>query len=328
MIHKEPRSPWWLVCANLVDSESLAAEYWGQWVSSIDIVDVTGQELVLATHLYGKWPNSSAMDFDPRIIGNARRTFYRGAQSFKAIEEIDSALLEKGIAHAWLRESGMRFGNFEPGQSLPVHHLEMLISAQAEWKARDVLNKLGWTEHESKQNAMAFKNSDHLEILMFSNINPHWTPEMHRDLQACISQEGSGISLLLDLLSQIQLERVSVDWLRIYESMLLLNHLMTIGKWETLVKGAKDYLVLEPLMKVYQHFVEVLPKYAQSKVQVPVVELQLNTTYAAYMKSGALRDKARYHIARYRAINSVSTDQLSPLNYVLATRSNRKVRRS
>ncbi|RLD20597.1 MAG: hypothetical protein DRI69_05900 [Bacteroidetes bacterium] len=328
MIHKEPESPWWLVCANLVEDENVSADYWSKWASSIDIEDISGQELTLATHLFSKWRESDTMDFDPRIRGNAKRTFFVGAKYARAIEEIDRVMLDKGIAHAWLRESGMSSGNFGSGQFLPVHKLEMLINARLEWKANEVLSSLGWSEKESTRTAVVYSNQDNLELCLFYEINPHWTQDMHDDLQTCISQEASGVSLLLDLLSQIQLERESVDWLRILESMLLLRHLATIDKWETLIKGARDYLVLEPLMKVYRHFIEVFPEYSHIQIQVPGVELRLHAAYGDYMSSRSLPDKVRYHLARYRAINSVSEGLVSPLNYVLATRSSRKERRT
>ena len=327
MIRKEPQSPWWLVCANLVEDENVSANYWSKWVSSINIKEISGQELILATHLYSKWPETGKLDFDPRIRGNAKRSFFLHAQFRKAMEDIDGIMLEKGLAHAWLRESGMSSDNFGLEQSLPIHQLELLINSQLEWIANEVLRSLGWVEKESTRNSVLFSNSDNLKLCLFYEINPHWTREMHDGLETCISQEASGVSLLLDLLSQIQLERENVDWLRILESMILLRHLASIGKWETLINGARDYLVLEPLVNVYRHFIEVFPEHSQIELQVPREELQLHTAYAAYMNSQSMTNNARYHLARYRAINSVTEDQISPLNYVLATRNNRKEKR-
>jgi hypothetical protein len=327
MIRKEPESPWWLVCANLVDEERVSHKYWSQWLTTLKIEDITGHGLLLATQLYSRWTKSALFQFDPRIVGNAKRAFYQNLQYAKAIDEIDGAMDDKGIAHAWLRESGIRRGSFQSGDSLPVHQLDILIKEGESRACRVVLDKLGWIETGSTVTFVDFANAEGLKLRLFHQINPHWTQEMHQDLGACISQESSGSSLLLDLLSQIQLERKSVDWLRIYESMLLLRHLMTIGKWETLTKGAQDYLVMEPLMKVYHHFVEIYPHYSGLDQIVPGVELRLHATYATYMKSGSFPDKAKYHLARFRAINSVTKGQLSPLNYLLAARGNRLTKR-
>jgi len=328
MIQKEPESPWWLVCANLVDDERVAEGYWSQWMASLDLKDISGHALLLATLLYHKWPDSTLINFDPRIGGNARKVFYQNTQYLKACEEIGRALDEKGIAHAWLRESGMRSGYLNSGKSLPIHQLECCIHHPAYRMCARVLTRLGWNELKSTTTAVDFTNSDHLRLRVYLQINPHWTQDMHVDLLACISKEASGIGLLLDILSQIQLERIHVDWLRIFESMLLLRHLISNDKWQSLTTGAMDFLVAEPLQKVYCHLVEIFPDYSQGDVQVSREELRLHATYADYKTTGSLLDKARYHLARYNAINSVSNSQLGPLNYVLATRSNRKVNRS
>jgi hypothetical protein len=324
MTFKESGSAWWLVCANLLDNESDAAEYWLQWKSSTPIDEISNSALLLATRLCNKWPDSRSIKFDPRIRGNAKRTFFQNARYLSAINEINLGMDENGTTLAWLRESAFLSGKLDSIDSMPVHRLEALLDTRERMNCKEVLAKLGWKEIESQRSYTRYVNSERLMLYLYSRINPHWTRAMHNNLLALISVDGSGTGVLMDLCSQMQLKRTATDWFRVFESMFLLQKLKAGGKWKPLTEMGQEYFVIVPLLEIYCCLKEVVPNHSQINVQTSVEESELHSAYAHFMTNASLLNKIKYHIARYRAIKSVSMDGLNPINYVLATHFDRK----
>lgn len=313
-----------LVLANLSDVEDNAAKYWDQWMSRNSIGEITGTCLPLASSLYRKWPDSSLMDFDPRVKGNAKRSYYQNVNILSAIEEIDLSFTEKGVEHCWLRSSAMLRYNYGSPKSVFVSHLEMLCRFKGIEKSIELLKNLGWRIKEKSRNKCALVNQNGLELFLFQVVSPHWSQRMHHDLLRFIQLDSTGAGVLVELLSQVQLARDNTDWLRIFESMYLMRFLANVDMWRMLQNLANDFLVLSPLANLSKNWTEVDVKGFGMDTEPSSQELNMHAAYEMYVMNRSLSGKLRYHISRFQAINSVADVDTSILEYISNTRDMRR----